>query len=283
MTRSLGSTPITRASSLLRTGPPTEPATVLTPQQTPGLLPLAHCTQNQTGSIGSGLLTFRVGAADRARVASMPDTAWPINGHPPSSSRDKGHTPVLMPSISFDTSTANRLRSPSRSLPSASRALFPHRSPRSRHRSRSMWRFEASPRRATSKGQPSSPTQHHISKLRLHRTPLCVRDTHPHLTRHARLFHIAHHSRVTAPAACGGLKPPPAGRLRRANNPSSPAQHHFRKHCLHRTSLPRSGHTKTVIQPHRVPDDFDRIPIALVRCRNRHNDQSWQHHTWPTT
>ena len=145
MTRSLGSTPITRASSLLRTGPPTEPATVLTPQQTPGLLPLAHCTQNQTGSIGSGLLTFRVGAADRARVASMPDTAWPINGHPPSSSRDKGHTPVLMPSISFDTSTANRLRSPSRSLPSASRALFPHRSPRSRHRSRSMWRFEAFP------------------------------------------------------------------------------------------------------------------------------------------
>ncbi len=98
-----------------------------------------------------------------------------------------------MPSISFDTSTANRLRSPSRSLPSASRALFPHRSPRSRHRSRSMWRFEASPRRATSKGQPSSPTQHHISKLRLHRTPLCVRDTHPHLTHNLRLFLIAHH------------------------------------------------------------------------------------------
>ena len=71
--------------------------------------------------------------------------------------------------------------------PSASRALFPHRSPRSRHRSRSMWRFEASPRRATSKGQPSSPTQHHISKLRLHRTPLCVRDTRPHLTPHGRL------------------------------------------------------------------------------------------------
>src|SRR5271166_5869542 len=27
---------------------------------------------------------------------------------------------------------------------------------------------------------------------------------------------------------------------------------------------------KTVIQPHRVPDDLDRIPIALVSCRNRH-------------
>jgi hypothetical protein len=32
-----------------------------------------------------------------------------------------------------------------------------------------------------------------------------------------------------------------------------------------------------------VPDDFDRIPVALVRCRYRHSDQSWQHHTWPTT
>src|SRR5262245_65189820 len=31
---------------------------------------------------------------------------------------------------------------------------------------------------------------------------------------------------------------------------------------------------ETVIQPHRVPDDLDRIPIALVPRRNRHNDQS---------
>ena len=57
----------------------------------------------------------------------------------------------------------------------------------------------------------------------------------PHLTRHARLFHIAHHGHVAAPAACGGLKPPPAGRLRRADNPSSPAQHRFTKLYLHRT------------------------------------------------
>jgi hypothetical protein len=31
-----------------------------------------------------------------------------------------------------------------------------------------------------------------------------------------------------------------------------------------------------VIQPHRVPDDLDRIPVALVPRRNRHNDQSSQ-------
>jgi hypothetical protein len=57
--------------------------------------------------------------------------------------------------IYFDTSTANRLRSPSRSSPDTSRVPFPHRSPRSRHRFRSMWWFEASPRRATPKGQQS--------------------------------------------------------------------------------------------------------------------------------
>ena len=31
-----------------------------------------------------------------------------------------------------------------------------------------------------------------------------------------------------------------------------------------------------MIQPHRVPDDLDRIPVALVPRRNRHNDQSFQ-------
>src|SRR6185312_5285335 len=33
---------------------------------------------------------------------------------------------------------------------------------------------------------------------------------------------------------------------------------------------------ETVIQPHRVPDDLDRIPVALVPRRNRHNNQSSQ-------
>ena len=109
----------------------------------------------------------------------MPDTTWPINGHPPDSSRDRFDTPVSMSPVSLST---------------------------------------------------------RLQRFAYARLP------DPHLTRHARLFHIAHHSRVTAPAACGGLKPPPAGRLRRANNPSSPAQHHFRKHCLHRT-LPSAFRT----------------------------------------
>src|ERR1035441_6271877 len=33
------------------------------------------------------LLLFRAEAADRARVACMPDTTWPVSGYPPGSSR----------------------------------------------------------------------------------------------------------------------------------------------------------------------------------------------------
>jgi len=47
------------------------------------------------------LLLFRTDAADRARVACMPDTAWPIHGHPPGSSRDLMHIPVSMSSYIF--------------------------------------------------------------------------------------------------------------------------------------------------------------------------------------
>ena len=170
MTRPLRSTPITGASPLLRAGPSAGPATVLTPEPKRGLLPLAH-PETRAGSIGPGLLPFHAEAADRARVASMPDTAWPVSGHPPGSSRDLVDTPVSMSPVSVST------------------------------------------------------RQQRFAHARL---------PDPHLTRHARLFHIAHHGRVAAPAACGGLKPPPAGRLRRADNPSSPAQHRISKLSLHR-------------------------------------------------
>ena len=73
--------------------------------------------------------TFHVKAADRARVAYMPGTAWPVTGSPPDSSWNLVLAPVLMPpETNFDTSTAIRLRSPSRSPPDASCAPFPTRS-----------------------------------------------------------------------------------------------------------------------------------------------------------
>ena len=73
------------------------------------------------GSIGASPPTFHVKAADRARVAYMPGTTWPVTGSPPDLSWSLVLTPVSMPpETNFDTSTAIRLRSPSRSPPDAS-------------------------------------------------------------------------------------------------------------------------------------------------------------------
>ena len=44
------------------------------------------------------LQLFHSDAADRARATYMPDTAWPVSGHPPGSSRDPSDTPVSMSS-----------------------------------------------------------------------------------------------------------------------------------------------------------------------------------------
>ena len=98
----------------------------------------------------------------------MPDTAWPVNGHPPGSSRDYPPAPVSMPANLFRHVNGYNARLPDPRL-TREPGLLPHRSPR----------------------------------------------------------------QSSANAAVGGLKPPPAGRLRRANNPSSPAQHHLKKLAYH--------------------------------------------------
>jgi len=71
-------------------------------------------------NVGTSLPTFHVKAADRARVAYMPGTVWPVTGYPPDLSWDLVRAPVLIPTqTNFDTSAAIRLRSPSRSPPDA--------------------------------------------------------------------------------------------------------------------------------------------------------------------
>lgn len=47
-------------------------------------------------SIEACLPTFRARAADQAHVTSMPDTIWPVSGHPPDSSQGQQGSPVLM-------------------------------------------------------------------------------------------------------------------------------------------------------------------------------------------
>jgi hypothetical protein len=98
----------------------------------------------------------------------MPGTTWPVNGHPPGSSRDYPPAPVSMPANLFRHVNGCNARLPDPRL-TRGPGLLPHRSPR----------------------------------------------------------------QSSANAAVGGLKPPPAGRLRRANNPSSPVQHHLKKLAYH--------------------------------------------------
>jgi hypothetical protein len=62
----------------------------------------------------------------------------------------------------------------------------------------------------------------------------------PHLTPRRAPFPHRSPRRSSANAACGGLKPPPAGRLRRAR-PSSPTQHRIKKLSLHQAPLPVRG------------------------------------------
>jgi hypothetical protein len=70
---------------------------------------------------------------DQARVASMPDTTWPVDGHPPGSSRDSRYIPVSMSPVFLSTRPQRfaRARLPDPYLTHQVR-LFPHRSrPRS--------------------------------------------------------------------------------------------------------------------------------------------------------
>jgi hypothetical protein len=60
---------------------------------------------------------------DRAHVASMPDTIWPIDGHPPDSSREQGNVSVSVPS---DFVSTLQRRSSSRPLPDTSLCAFSH-------------------------------------------------------------------------------------------------------------------------------------------------------------
>jgi hypothetical protein len=57
----------------------------------------------KNSSFGTRFLTFHARAADQAHAASMPDTAWPVSGHPPDSSQDRIQSPGF--DVTFPIST----------------------------------------------------------------------------------------------------------------------------------------------------------------------------------
>src|SRR3954452_19619517 len=121
MTRPLRSAPITGTSPLLRAGPPARTAT-----GAELLLTTTDHTHVTGGDcFGARLLPFRSGAAGQVHVASMPDTTWPIDGHPPGSSQDTQQCPGFdVVCLCFDTSAAIRLRSSPRPPPDTSLDAF---------------------------------------------------------------------------------------------------------------------------------------------------------------
>jgi hypothetical protein len=173
MTRPLRSTPITGASPLLRAGPP------------------ARCQH-----AAARLPMFHARAADQAHAASVPDTTWPVIGHPPGPApAARSMATVSMPLRERnDTSTAVRVHSSSWSPPGTPPVPFPHRSPR----------------------------------------------------------------RSSANAACGGLEPPPEGRLRRAYLHLSHSTDSRRLTYLIKTSVRRSWRTpRRSLEMHQVSGSVD--------------------------
>jgi hypothetical protein len=180
----LRSTPVTRASPLLRAGPPADAATVLSAS---GFRRTARSSRPQRlpapgGSVGIRLPTFHAEAADRTRAASMPDTAWPVNGLPPGSSRTHLTDPVLMSAACFDTSSAVRSRSPSRSPPDAFCCAFSPRLTTMVFSQPSLRRFDITPRRCDAEGPDLIPcTAPHPGQIR-HRHGLGTSGRHARRT-----------------------------------------------------------------------------------------------------
>ena len=94
MTRPLRSPAITAGSPLLqpcRRRPPPRvlsASRVMPLERAPSRYQPRHQHPGHGSSIGVRLPTFRAEAAGRVHVASMPDTTWPVGGHPPGSSRE---------------------------------------------------------------------------------------------------------------------------------------------------------------------------------------------------
>jgi hypothetical protein len=157
------------ASPLLRAGPPARPATVLTALRFSRLAGSLSPSTTRTAVSGHA---FPRSAQKQQTGLTSPTCRTPPGQSAVTRQAHPGltyYTPVLMPStelrhVNSDPRKRGDCAPSFRSPPDASRAPFPHRSPR----------------------------------------------------------------RSSANAACGGLKPPTAGRLRRAK-PSSPAQHHLKK------------------------------------------------------
>src|SRR3954462_989264 len=178
MTRPLRSAPITEASPLLRAGPPARTAT----RAEPPLIATGHRRVASGDGFGARLLPFRSGAAGRVHVASMPDTTWPVGGHPPGSSRE----PTARPRFICRVALFRHVSSDSLALVSPTPAchldgcLFLDRSPQQSSANAARGGLKPPPAgrlRRAYLHHPNSTNYSASDHLPTHRTPFTVRDT----------------------------------------------------------------------------------------------------------
>ena|SRR5665647_1363134 len=160
MTRPLRSDPITGPSPLLRTGPPAQPPS----EPYRAHLPVLNHRQ--------GCCAFSRSAREQQVGLTSPPCRTPPGqsahirqAHPGT----RNIAPVSMPSV-FVTTRQQRFacaRLPDPHLTPLT-APFPRSLTTTVFSQRSTRRFGASSRKATPKGLPSSPEQHHLRKLLLH-------------------------------------------------------------------------------------------------------------------
>jgi hypothetical protein len=165
--------PLTGTSPLLRAGPPARAATV------PGaarFLPLAALPPAAAPSRAqrqhAPFPRSRTPAADPARATGTPGTAWPVDGHPPGSSRDRhcghGSDAVSLSRRLSGGSLASAFPAPAR----GSHAAFSASLTTTVFSQPSMRRL-GPPRRAAPKGhetcilQPASTSRHRLLQRRL--------------------------------------------------------------------------------------------------------------------
>jgi len=97
----------TTRRSASRRGDGTQPSRFLPLRRS--LLPSPNLDRD---AIHTRLPTFPTKAADHVHAAFMPDTAWPIHGHPPDSSWIRSTNPVLMSFLYSRHVNNGRLRGP---------------------------------------------------------------------------------------------------------------------------------------------------------------------------
>ena len=189
MTRPLRSPPprAAGASPLLQAGPPAHPASVFSPLR---VLPAWDAPSHRPQAVVSGCAFPRSVQKQQTRLTS-PSCRTPSGQSAGTRQTPPGpleSVPVLMPPVYV---TARHQRSPHRGLHTVFlvptwriSCAFSTSLTTTVFSQRSRWRFEASPRRAAPKGQPSSLAQHRFQEPRLHQQLLSAFVAH-------RLSHLA--------------------------------------------------------------------------------------------